>query len=68
MSINIKLEHEQVDAIMVQELTRQIDDFEANKNPPGMVIFDDDPEKDRVIIQEYIDAMRLVSQWYTASA
>jgi hypothetical protein len=51
---------------MVQELTRQIDDFEANKHPPGMTIFDDDPVKDAVLIQQQIDAMRLVREWYTA--
>lgn len=66
MSINIELEHEQVDVIMVQELTRQIDDFEANKDPSGMTIFDDDPVKDAVLIQQQIDAMRLVREWYTA--
>jgi hypothetical protein len=66
MSINIELEHEQVDIIMVQELTRQIDDFEANKHPLGMTIFDDDPAKDAVLIQQQIDAMRLVREWYTA--
>jgi hypothetical protein len=66
MSINIELEHEQVDAIMAQELTRQIDDFEANKGPSGMTIFDDDPVKDAELIQQQIDAMRLVREWYTA--
>jgi len=66
MSINIELEHEQVDAIMVQELTRQIDDFRANKHPLCMTIFDDDPVKDAVLIRQQIDAMRLVREWYTA--
>ncbi len=65
MSINIELEPEQIDVIMVQELTRQIEDFEENITNGGLAIFDDDQAKDAVHMQEYISALTLVRSWYT---
>ena len=65
MSINIELEPEQIDVIMVQELTRQIEEFEENIANGGLALFDVDQEKDAVHMQEHISALTLVRSWYT---
>lgn len=69
--ITFELEDEQVDAIVIQELKSAIAGYEENleerSNGTGLMIFDSDPVKDVIYIQEYISAFKLVLDWYGGS-
>lgn len=66
--IMIQMEDEQVDSIVVQEIKNCIKrferDLELQTDGKGLAIFDNDPVKDVLYIQEYIDAFSLVVKYY----
>lgn len=66
--IMIQMEDEQIDAIVVQEIKNCIKGFERDlelrKDGKGLSIFDNDPVVDVMYIQKYIDAFRLVADYY----
>ena len=66
--VMIEMEHEQVDAIIVQELKSEIEAFEssveARAEGGGMAIFDSDPLKDVEYILEHIRAFKTVLKYY----
>lgn len=66
--IMIQMEDEQIDAIVVQEIKNSIKGFERDlelrTDGKGLAIFDNDPVVDVVYIQKYIDAFRLVLEYY----
>ena len=71
MKITFEMEDEQVDSIIVQELRRIIDSFEndleVRSEGNGLAIFDNDPVKDVLYIQEYIAAFKLILEYYCGS-
>ena len=71
MKITFEMEEEQVDAILIQELKRSIEMFESDldnrSNGTGPGIFDNDPVKDVLYIQEYIAAFKLILEYYCGS-
>jgi hypothetical protein len=66
--IMIQMEDEQVDSIVVQEMKNCIKGFERDlelrTDGKGLAIFDNDPVVDVMYIQKYIDAFRLVVDYY----
>jgi len=69
--VTFELEDEQVDAIIIQELKGAInrleEDLEMRSDGRGLAVFDNDPVKDVIYIQEYISAFKLVLDWYGGS-
>ena len=68
MKITFEMEDEQVDAILVQEMKRNLESFERDlelrSDGEGLSIFDSDPMMDVLYIQEYINAFKLVLDYY----
>lgn len=68
MKVTFEMVDEQVDAIMLQELKRTIenleDDLTARENGNGMCIFEIDPIKDIQTINEYLSAFKLIYDYY----
>jgi hypothetical protein len=66
--IMIEMDPEQVDAIIIQELNQAIDLFEQSMElrtrAGGLAVFDNDPIKDVIYIQEHISAIKLVVKYY----
>ena len=66
--IMIEMVDEQIDAIVVQEIKNCIKGFERDlelrTDGKGLAIFDNDPVVDVMYIQKYIDAFRLVVDYY----
>ena len=66
--VMIEMEHEQVDAIIIQELKSGLEGFEHDvelrANGEGMAIFDSDPIKDVEYILEHIRAFQTVLEYY----
>lgn len=66
--IMIQMEDEQIDAIVVQEIKNCIEgfkrDLELRPDGKGLAIFDNDPVKDVLYIQEHISAFKLVVKYY----
>lgn len=66
--VMIEMESEQVDAIMIGELKWHIEtfrkDLERREKGEGAFIFDNDPKADVVYLNEYIEAFKLVFEYY----
>lgn len=66
--VMIEMEDEQVDSIVVQEIKNCIKGFERDlelrTDGKGLAIFDNDPVKDVLYIQEHISAFKLVVKCY----
>lgn len=69
--ITFELEEEQVDSIVIQELQRSLElfekDIEERSNDTGLAIFDHDPVKDVLYIQEHVSALKLILEYYGVS-
>jgi len=67
----MKLEWEQVDAIIRQELDAHLlslrDDLQRNLKDGNAKVFDHDPVKDRAMIREHIHAFSLVLKYMGGS-
>jgi hypothetical protein len=68
MKMTFELEDEQVDAILVNQLKQTIlsleENLEERANGGGISVFDSDPVKDILYINEYISAFKLALDWY----
>lgn len=68
MKITFEMEDEQVDAVILAELSRTLEGFEEDlelrSDGKGIAIFDHDPVKDVLTIQEHIAALKLLSEYY----
>ena len=66
--VMVEMEEEQIDAIVLSELSWHFkqfkSDLEIRERGEGMSIFDSDPVKDVLYIQEYITAFKLVLDYY----
>ena len=68
MVYTIKMTYDQVDAIVINELTTTLqglkNDREQRKNDEGMAIFDTDKKTDLKKLKEYINAVELILEYY----
>ena len=68
MVYTIKMTYDQVDAIVINELTTTLqglkNDREQRKNDEGMAIFDTDKKADLKKLKEHINAVELILEYY----
>ena len=68
MEYTIQMTYDQVDAIIIKELTTTLqglkDDREQRKNDEGMAIFDTDKKIDLYKLKEHINAVELILEYY----
>ena len=64
----LKVEHDQVDQLLSRALRIDLKEFEKDlllrSDGEGLPIFDDDPVKDVLYIQEHIAAIKLILEFY----
>lgn len=69
--ITVEMEDDQIDSIVSQELKRQIEyfegSFEERSNGEGIAMYDSNPVKDVVYIQDYLSAFKTVLEYYCNS-
>ena len=68
MTYTIEMTYDQVDAIVIKELTTLLQGFKNDrkqrKNDEGMAIFDTDKKKDLKKMKEHIKAVELILSYY----
>jgi transcription initiation factor IIE alpha subunit len=68
MNYTIQMTYDQVDAIIIQELTTILqglkDDRKKRKNDEGMAIFDIDKKIDLKKLKEHIKSVELILKYY----
>jgi DNA topoisomerase VI subunit A len=72
VKVTFEMEEQQVDSIIIQDIKRNLKEFEEDlelrADGKGLAIFHEDPVKDVAQISQYISAFELILDYYGGSS